>query len=36
VIVRRESCVLRLGRDSIIVVVLFGLGIAGLVAVSHG
>jgi cation:H+ antiporter len=36
VIVRRESCTLRLGRDSIIVVVLFGLGIAGLVAVSRG
>src|SRR5262245_584276 len=36
VIVRRESCTLRLGRDSIIVVLLFGLGIAGLVAVSHG
>ena len=36
VIVRRESCIVRLGRDSIIVVVLFALGIAGLVAVSHG
>ena len=36
VIVRRESCTLRLGRDSVIVVALFALGIAGLVAVSHG
>jgi cation:H+ antiporter len=36
VIVRRESCVLRLGRDSIIVVVAFGLGVAGLIAISHG
>jgi cation:H+ antiporter len=36
VIVRRESCLLRLGRDSIIVVVIFALGIVGLVAVSNG
>jgi cation:H+ antiporter len=36
VIVRREGCLVRLGRDSIIVVALFAFGIAGLVAVSHG
>lgn len=33
VIVRREECVARLGRDSILAVVVFGLGIAGLVVV---
>jgi cation:H+ antiporter len=33
VIIRREGCVARLGRDSVIAVALFGLGIAGLVAV---
>jgi cation:H+ antiporter len=36
VIVRREGVTLRLGRDSIIVCILFALGIAGLVAISHG
>jgi len=36
VIVRREGCLARLGRDSIIVLFVFALGIAGLVAVSHG
>jgi cation:H+ antiporter len=36
VIVRREACIARLGRDSIIVVAVFALGIAGLVAVSNG
>jgi cation:H+ antiporter len=36
VIVRREGCVLRLGRDSLVVVALFALGLAGLVAVSNG
>jgi cation:H+ antiporter len=36
VIVRREGCTLRLGLDSIIVIAVFALGIAGLVAVSHG
>ncbi len=33
VIMRREEVVLRLGRDSVLAVVVFGLGIAGLVAV---
>jgi hypothetical protein len=27
---RREGCILRLGRDSQIAVIVFGLGIAGL------
>jgi cation:H+ antiporter len=36
VIVRREGCTVRLGLDSIVVLLVFGLGIAGLVAVSHG
>ncbi len=36
VIVRREGCVLRLGLDSVLVVVVFALGIAGLIAVSNG
>jgi cation:H+ antiporter len=36
VIVRREGVTLRLGLDSIFVLVLFGLGIAGLVSVSNG
>ena len=36
VIVRREGCTLRLGLDSIIVLGIFALGIAGLVAVSNG
>jgi cation:H+ antiporter len=36
VIVRRESCVLRLGLDSMIVIAIFVLGIVGLVAVSNG
>jgi cation:H+ antiporter len=33
VIMRHESCLARLGRDSLIAVAVFGLGIAGLVAV---
>ncbi len=33
VIIRREGCVARLGRDSLLAIVLFGLGIAGLVVV---
>jgi hypothetical protein len=36
VIVRREGCTLRLGLDSIIVICVFAVGIAGLIAVSHG
>ncbi len=36
VIVRREGCVLRLGLDSMIVIAVFALGIAGLIAVSNG
>jgi cation:H+ antiporter len=33
VIIRREGVVLRLGRDSLLAIAVFGLGIAGLVAV---
>ncbi len=33
VIIRREECVARLGRDSIVALIIFGLGIAGLVVV---
>jgi cation:H+ antiporter len=36
VIVRPKRCHVRLGIDSLIVVVSFGLGVAGLVAISHG
>jgi cation:H+ antiporter len=36
VVVRREGVTLRLGLDSIIVLVFFALGIAGLVAISNG
>ena len=36
VIIRREGCVLRLGLDSMIVIAVFALGIAGLIAVSNG
>lgn len=35
VILRRETCALRLGRDSMIAVVIFGLGIAGLFVIPH-
>jgi len=35
VIVRPRRCYLRLGIDSVIVIVIFGLGIAGLFAISH-
>ena len=35
VIMRRENCILRLGRDSQIAVVVFALGIAGLFAIPH-
>ena len=34
-IVRPRRCYLRLGIDSVIVIVIFGLGIAGLFAISH-
>jgi len=33
VIIRRKKCVARLGRDSVLALVVFGLGIAGLVVV---
>lgn len=36
VIVRPKRCYVRLGIDSVIVIVAFGLGIAGLIAISHG
>ena len=35
VILRREACVARLGRDSVLALVVFGLGIAGLFVVPH-
>jgi cation:H+ antiporter len=35
VILRRETCYFRLGRDSIIALVVFGLGLAGLFAIPH-
>jgi cation:H+ antiporter len=35
VIMRREGCVFRLGRDSQIAVVVFALGIAGLFSIPH-
>jgi cation:H+ antiporter len=35
VILRRERCTARLGRDSIVAVVVFGLGIAGLFVIPH-
>jgi cation:H+ antiporter len=35
VIMRHENCVVRLGRDSLIAVVVFGLGIAGLFVIPH-
>ena len=35
VIMRHENCVLRLGRDSILALVVFGLGIAGLFVIPH-
>ena len=35
VIFRNETCLARLGRDSLIAVVVFGLGIAGLFAIPH-
>jgi len=35
VIMRDENCVLRLGRDSILALVVFGLGIAGLFVIPH-
>jgi hypothetical protein len=34
-IMRDEHCVLRLGRDSILALVVFGLGIAGLFVIPH-
>jgi len=36
VIVRPRRCYLRLGIDSVLVIVVFGLGLAGLFAISHG
>lgn len=35
VILRHERCVARLGRDSLIALVVFGLGIAGLFVIPH-
>jgi cation:H+ antiporter len=35
VIMRHEGCVLRVGRDSLIAVAVFGLGIAGLFVIPH-
>jgi cation:H+ antiporter len=35
-IVRPRRCYPRLGIGSVIVIVIFGLGIAGLFAISHG
>ena len=35
VIMRHEGCVLRVGRDSLIAVAIFGLGIAGLFVIPH-
>jgi cation:H+ antiporter len=35
VIVRHERCVARLGRDSLIALALFGLGVAGMFAIPH-
>ena len=35
VIMRHENCVLRLGRDSSLALVVFGLGIAGLFVIPH-
>ncbi len=35
VILRHESCFVRLGRDSVVAVVVFALGIAGLFVVPH-
>jgi len=35
VILRREPCVARLGRDSMLAVAVFGLGIAGLFVIPH-
>jgi cation:H+ antiporter len=36
VVTRPRRCLARLGPDSLIAIVVFGFGIAGLVAVSHG
>jgi cation:H+ antiporter len=35
VIMRHEGCALRLGRDSLIAVAVFGLGVAGLFVIPH-
>jgi cation:H+ antiporter len=35
VILRHERCVVRLGRDSLIALIVFGLGIAGLFVIPH-
>ena len=35
VVMRREKCTLRLGHDSLIALVVFGLGIAGIFAIPH-
>jgi cation:H+ antiporter len=35
VILRHEACIVRLGRDSILAVALYGLGVAGLFVVPH-
>jgi cation:H+ antiporter len=35
IIVRRQRCFLRLGTDSLLAIVVFGLGVAGLVALAY-
>jgi cation:H+ antiporter len=35
IIVRRQRCFLRLGADSWVAIVVFGLGIAGLIALAY-
>ncbi|HLX19886.1 MAG TPA: hypothetical protein VKR23_07020 [Gaiellaceae bacterium] len=35
VVLRREACIFRLGRDSILAILIFGLGVAGLFVVPH-
>jgi cation:H+ antiporter len=35
IIVRRQRCFLRLGADSLLAIVAFGLGIAGLIALAY-
>ena len=35
VIMRHENCLIRLGRDSLIALAVFGLGVAGLFVIPH-